>query len=51
MVYQSVDAFMDIVGPYIECGIDEFVLAYPSKDEQLPIFERIASEGISKLRG
>jgi alkanesulfonate monooxygenase SsuD/methylene tetrahydromethanopterin reductase-like flavin-dependent oxidoreductase (luciferase family) len=51
MVYQSVDAFMDIVAPYIEGGIDEFVLAYPSKDEQLPIFERIASEGISKLRG
>lgn len=51
MVYQSVDAFTDIVGPYIEGGINEFVLAYPSKDEQLPIFERIASEGIPKLRG
>jgi alkanesulfonate monooxygenase SsuD/methylene tetrahydromethanopterin reductase-like flavin-dependent oxidoreductase (luciferase family) len=51
MVYESVDAFMDIVGPYIECGINEFVLAYPSKDEQLLTFERIASEGISKLRG
>ena len=51
MVYQSVDAFMDIVGPYIECGIDEFVLAYPTKDEQLPTFEQIATEGIAKLRG
>jgi alkanesulfonate monooxygenase SsuD/methylene tetrahydromethanopterin reductase-like flavin-dependent oxidoreductase (luciferase family) len=51
MVYQSVDAFTDIVGPYIDGGIDEFVLAYPSKDEQLPIFERIASEVIPKLRG
>jgi alkanesulfonate monooxygenase SsuD/methylene tetrahydromethanopterin reductase-like flavin-dependent oxidoreductase (luciferase family) len=51
MVYQSVDAFLDIVGPYIDCGINEFILAYPSKHEQRFIFEQIASEGIPKLRG
>ena len=51
MVYESVNAFTDIVGQYIEGGITEFVLAYPSKDEQLLIFERIAGEIIPKLRG
>lgn len=51
MVYESVNAFTDIVGQYREGGINEFVLAYPSKDEQLPIFERIAGEVIPKLRG
>ncbi len=51
MVYESVDAFTDIVGPYVEGGMNEFVLAYPSKAEQLPIFERIAGEAIPKLRG
>ncbi len=35
----------------MEVGINEFVLDYPSKDEALYIFERIAREGISKLRG
>jgi alkanesulfonate monooxygenase SsuD/methylene tetrahydromethanopterin reductase-like flavin-dependent oxidoreductase (luciferase family) len=51
MVYESVNAFTDIVGPYIEGRINEFVLAYPTKDEQIPIFERIAREVIPKLRG
>jgi len=51
MVYESANAFTDIVGPYIEAGINEFVLAYPTKDEQLAIFERIAGEVIPKLRG
>lgn len=51
MVYESVNAFTDVVGQYGEAGINEFVLAYPSKDEQLPIFERIAGEVIPKLRG
>ena len=50
MVYQSVDAFLDIIGPYIDCGINEFILAYPTKREQRLIFELIATEGISKLR-
>jgi len=51
MVYESVDAFTDIVGQYREAGINEFILAYPWKDEQLPVFERIAAEAIPKLRG
>ena len=50
MAYESVNAFTDIVGQYREGGINEFVLAYPWKDEQLPIFERIAGELIPKLR-
>jgi alkanesulfonate monooxygenase SsuD/methylene tetrahydromethanopterin reductase-like flavin-dependent oxidoreductase (luciferase family) len=51
MVYASVDAFTDIVGPYVEGGINEFVLSYPSKAEQLSVFERIAGEAIPKLSG
>ncbi len=51
MVYESVDAFTDIVGPYIEAGLNEFVLAYPLQDKQLPVFERIALEAIPSLRG
>ncbi|MCZ6873978.1 MAG: LLM class flavin-dependent oxidoreductase, partial [bacterium] len=50
MVYESTNAFTDIVGPYAEEGINEFILAYPRKDEQLPIFERIAREVIPTLR-
>lgn len=51
MVYQSVDAFTDIVGPYIDGGINEFILAYPTNNEQRSVFEKIASQGIQKLRG
>ena len=51
MVYESVQTFSDIVGPYIEGGINEFILAFPWKDEQLPIFERIATDVIPALRG
>ena len=51
IVYNSVDAFVEVVGQYREAGINEFILAYPGKDEQLPVFERIAREVIPKLRG
>ena len=51
MVCESVDAFTDIIGPYAKQGISEFILAYPSKDEQLRVFERIAGEVIPTLRG
>lgn len=50
MVHESVDAFTDIVGPYIDGGLNEFILAYPLRDEQLPVFERIACEVIPNLR-
>ena len=50
MVYESVDAFMNVVGPYIEAGINEIILSYPTKPEKLSMFERIAMEGIPKLR-
>jgi alkanesulfonate monooxygenase SsuD/methylene tetrahydromethanopterin reductase-like flavin-dependent oxidoreductase (luciferase family) len=49
MVYESVDAFTDVIEQYREGGINEFILAYPTKDAQLPVFERIAREVISKL--
>ena len=49
-MYESTEAFTDIVGPYVEAGINEFILAYPRKDEQLTVFERIAQEVIPTLR-
>jgi alkanesulfonate monooxygenase SsuD/methylene tetrahydromethanopterin reductase-like flavin-dependent oxidoreductase (luciferase family) len=50
IVYESVDAFTKVVGQYGDVGRNELILAYPSKDDQLPIFERIARDVIPKLR-
>ena len=49
--YGSVDAFENDVGCFGDAGIDEFIFPYPLKDEQFPVFERIANDAIPKLRG
>ena len=49
-VYDSVDAFEDDVRLFREVGIDEFILMFPLREEHLPVFERIASDAIPKLR-
>ncbi len=49
-VYDSVDAFEDDVKLYREVGIDDFILMFPLREEHLPVFERIASHAIPKLR-
>lgn len=48
--YDSVDAFEDDVGRYVAEGIDEFIFPYPLRDDQLPVFERIAIDAIPNLR-
>ena len=49
-VYPSVDAFEDDVRHFREVGIDEFILMFPSREDHLPVFERIASDAIPKLK-
>jgi hypothetical protein len=44
IIYESVNAFTDVVGQYEDIGINEFILAYPRSAEKLPVFERIASD-------
>ncbi|MEV7120171.1 LLM class flavin-dependent oxidoreductase [Kitasatospora griseola] len=51
---QSVDAFVDWAGTYQELGITELVVHWPVPDSifanDLAVFERIATEGLSQLR-
>ena len=49
-IFNSVEAFQDVVKRLTDVGITEFILYYPFIDEQLPIFEQIAKEVIPKLR-
>ena len=48
--YESEDAFSEMVRPYIEMGMTEVLLSYPYRDEQLPMFEKIAREVIPELK-
>ena len=48
--YESVDRFEEMAGRIIELGMDELVLYYPPDDRQLPTFERIATDILSRLR-
>ena len=47
--WQSVDAFEDVVGRYMDAGMNEFVLDQP-RDEQIGILELAASHAIPGLR-
>ena len=48
--YESEDAFREMVRPYIDMGMTEVLLSYPCRDEQLPMFEKIAKEVIPELK-
>jgi len=48
--YESEDAFREMVRPFIDMGVTEVLLSYPYRDEQLPIFEKIAREVIPELK-
>jgi alkanesulfonate monooxygenase SsuD/methylene tetrahydromethanopterin reductase-like flavin-dependent oxidoreductase (luciferase family) len=48
--YESVDVFVEMVEKFIEIGVSEFVIHYPYREEQLPMFERIAREAIPELK-
>ena len=48
--YESEDAFADMVGRVLELGITEIGLYWPTLPEQRPMFERIATGVIPKLK-
>ena len=48
--YESEEVFADMVQRFIDLGISEIGLYYPIRDEQLPMFERIARDVIPELR-
>jgi hypothetical protein len=49
--YESDDVFVDTVKRVTALGITEVSLYHPAVDEQLPAFERIATEILPSLRG
>lgn len=48
--YQSKDIFADQVRQVLDLGISEIGLYYPRRDEQLPMFEKIATDVIPMLK-
>ncbi len=48
--FESEDAFREMVRPYIDMGMTEILLGYPFREEQLPMFEKIAREVIPELK-
>ena len=48
--YESENAFREMVRPYIDMGVTEVLLSYPYRDEQLPMFEKIARKVIPELK-
>ena len=48
--YESEDAFAEMVGRVLELGITEIGVYWPTRPEQRPMFERIATEVIPKLK-
>jgi alkanesulfonate monooxygenase SsuD/methylene tetrahydromethanopterin reductase-like flavin-dependent oxidoreductase (luciferase family) len=48
--YESEAIFTDMVGRIMELGITDIGMYYPILDEQWPMFERIATDVIPKLR-
>ncbi len=47
--WESTAAFEDVVGRYLEVGIDEFVIDQPGP-EQLEVLERVATDVVPRLR-
>jgi alkanesulfonate monooxygenase SsuD/methylene tetrahydromethanopterin reductase-like flavin-dependent oxidoreductase (luciferase family) len=48
--YASEDAFADVVQRVLALGISEIGLYYPTRNEQRPVFERIARDVIPSLK-
>lgn len=48
--YESEGIFTDMVERVMELGVTDIGMYYPMREEQLPMFERIATEVIAKLR-
>lgn len=48
--YESESMFTDMVERVMESGVTDIGMYYPMREEQLPMFEKIATEVIPKLR-
>lgn len=48
--YESETIFTDMVGRVMELGMTDIGMYYPMREEQLPMFEKIATEIIPELR-
>ncbi|HEV2334736.1 MAG TPA: LLM class flavin-dependent oxidoreductase [Stellaceae bacterium] len=48
--YESAEVFADMMQRLIDLGISEVGIWYPVRDEQLPVFEKIAAEVIPALK-
>jgi hypothetical protein len=48
--YRSEDAFTDMAEALFDLGITELSLYYPVTAEQVPVFERIATDVLPALR-
>lgn len=48
--FKSVAEFQEIVESVLDAGINEIILQYPTKRKELPLFERVATEILPKLR-
>jgi hypothetical protein len=48
--YESEDAFADRVERIIELGITEIGMYYPAVEAQQPMFERIATDVIPRIK-
>jgi alkanesulfonate monooxygenase SsuD/methylene tetrahydromethanopterin reductase-like flavin-dependent oxidoreductase (luciferase family) len=48
--YRSAEVFADMVRRLIEVGVSEFGLYYPTRDTELAMFEKIASDVIPALK-
>lgn len=49
-VFDSEEAFQEVVSRYRKIGITEFMLFYPHAENQIPMFKRIAKHLIPRLR-
>jgi hypothetical protein len=49
-IYESVEAFQKAVEKCIHAGITTIILGYPFVDDQIPIFEKIATKTIPEIR-
>ena len=50
MCYESEDYFRELVLSFIEVGINEILVSYPCREEQMPVFEKIAQNVIPELK-
>ena len=48
--FESAASFEEILASVLDAGYDEIILQYPTRPAELPLFERVATEVLPKLR-